>query len=165
MPRNILLLSFVTIISVVALDALAQHWAFTLAANEPVVVTPFFNLVKVWNPGISFGMFQQLVYGQLLLSGLALIIIALLINWLRQVQDKPTALALSLIIGGAIGNMADRIRYGAVGDYLDFHVYGYHWPAFNITDSAICIGVILLILYPARKGACAKAEGKRLGCE
>lgn len=118
----------------------------TIAGTKaPVVVTPFFNLVTVWNPGISFGMLQDIPNGQWILSAAAMLIVAWLFVWLRKVEHHSTALALGLIIGGAIGNIIDRIRFSAVFDYLDFHAFGYHWPAFNLSDSFIFIGVGLLL--------------------
>ena len=84
-------------------------------------------------------------------ASIALIVFAILISialaiWMWRVHETLLAVALALVIGGAVGNVIDRIRFGAVVDFLDFHVGGWHWPAFNIADSAITIGVILLIL-------------------
>lgn len=110
-------------------------------------VTPFFNLVWTGNEGISFGMFQGLPYGKWLLSGLAFLITGFLFVWLLQTTSLLVSLALGLIIGGALGNTFERLIYGHVIDVLDFHVYGYHWPAFNITDSAIMCGVVMLMFY------------------
>jgi signal peptidase II len=128
---------------------LTQQVLFTsiAGAKTPVVVTPFFNLVTVWNPGISFGMLQDIPNSQWILSAVAMLIVAWLFVWLRKVEHRPTALALGLIIGGAIGNTVDRIRLTAVFDYLDFHAFGYHWPAFNLSDSFILIGVVLLLSH------------------
>jgi signal peptidase II len=119
---------------------------FDFAAN-PVAVTPFFNLVLVWNRGVSFGMFNQAsAAGPWILTGLALAITAGLLWWLRHAQGRVAITALGLVIGGAIGNVIDRLRFGAVVDFLDFHVAGWHWPAFNVADSAICVGAALLLL-------------------
>ena len=93
-------------------------------------------------------MFNNLVYGQWLLSVLAIVITLFLLHWLWRTTDRLTAAAIALIIGGAVGNTVDRLRYGAVADYLDFHAFGYHWPAFNLTDSAIFVGIVLLV-FPA----------------
>ena len=134
---------------VLAADQATKWWA--LAALAPVggavEVTPFFNLVLVWNRGVSFGMLGGLAeYGPWLLSGLALAIVAFLLTWLRRASDPLVAGALGLVIGGALGNVIDRVRFGAVVDFLDFHYAGYHWPAFNVADSAICVGAGLLLL-------------------
>ena len=106
-------------------------------------VTSFFNLALVWNYGVSFGMFAVLRQ-PLMLSGLSVAIICILLIWLTKNLSKLIAVALGLVIGGAIGNIVDRLRFGAVTDFLDFHIGTYHWPAFNIADSCIFIGVVLL---------------------
>jgi signal peptidase II len=121
--------------------------AIALATLEqPIVVTPFFNLVLVWNRGVSFGMFNS--GGALapwLLSGLALAVVIGLVIWLRRADQLLTALGLGLVIGGAVANVIDRIRFGAVVDFLDFHLAGYHWPAFNLADAGICVGAALML--------------------
>jgi signal peptidase II len=120
-----------------------------LVAKEQraIEVLPFFNLVTVWNYGISFGMFNSgSASGSIIFVGLALAIVVALLVWLRNVTTPLIAAALGLVIGGAIGNVIDRLRFGAVFDFLDFHAAGWHWPAFNIADSAICIGVFLLCI-------------------
>ena len=81
----------------------------------------------------------------LLLSGLALAIVVALIVWLRRAGNRVMASGLGLVIGGALGNTFDRLTFGAVLDFLDFHMAGYHWPAFNVADSAIVAGVIALL--------------------
>ena len=133
---------------VVALHQLARITVFPTVAEHggPIEVLPFFNLVEVWNHGISFGMFSNLAYGQWLLSGLSATIIVAFLIWLRKVDNTFTAIALCLVIGGALGNLIDRLWFGAVVDYLDFHAFGYHWPAFNLTDAAIFLGAVLLLL-------------------
>lgn len=122
--------------------------------SSAIEVAPFFNLVMVWNTGISFGMLAEHDRPYLLVA-LSLIIIAVLAVWLRRAESALTAAALGLVIGGALGNIIDRLRFGAVADFFDFHIGAYHWPAFNIADSAIFIGVVLLcaegILRPDKK--------------
>ena len=116
-------------------------------ASHPVTVTPFFNLVLVWNRGVSFGMFSQAGAGApWILSGLALAVVLGLLYWLRQAETRLIMVGLALVIGGALGNVIDRIRFGAVVDFLDFYIGDYHWPAFNTADSAIFIGAGLLLL-------------------
>jgi signal peptidase II len=130
---------------VVVLDQLTK-WAVLSWLDQPVALTPFFNLVLVWNRGVSFGMFDS--DGALapwLLSGLALAVTVALLVWLRRVEHPLTAVGLGLIIGGAVGNVVDRVRFGAVVDFLDVHAAGWHWPAFNVADSAICVGAALLL--------------------
>ena len=112
-----------------------------------IEITSFFDLVLVYNRGASFGIFSNAPDW----VGFALIVFACLISiglafWMWHADGKLLAFALALVAGGAVGNVIDRIRLGAVVDFLDLHVGGWHWPAFNIADSAITIGVVLLIL-------------------
>ena len=131
---------------VIVLDQLSK-WAILTLLDDVATVTPFFNLVVVWNRGVSFGMFDSAsASGPWLLSGLALAVVVALLVWLRRIDHPLAAVALGLIIGGALGNVVDRIRFGAVVDFLDFHALGYHWPAFNVADSAICVGAVLLLV-------------------
>lgn len=133
--------------AVVLLHQLARLIIFPMLAEQgSLEVMPFFNLVEVWNHGVSFGMMKDLAHSQWLLSGISLSITAIMFFWLQKTEDKISTIALSLIIAGALGNVLDRITLGAVADYLDFHAFGYHWPAFNFTDTAIICGVCLLIL-------------------
>ena len=111
-----------------------------------VKVTSFFNLVWTGNDGVSFGMLQGFEHGKWLLSALAIFITGFFFIWLLRTQSLWVSVALGLIIGGALGNTFERLAYGHVIDVLDFHAYGYHWPAFNINDSAIICGVIALLL-------------------
>ena len=121
-----------------------------------IPVLPFFNLVMVWNRGVSFGMFGGGAVPAWALILLSALIVAMLVAWLRQVDNSWAAVAIGLVIGGAVGNVIDRVIHGAVADFLDFHLGGYHWPAFNLADSAITIGVVLLLaesLFPRRAAA------------
>lgn len=117
----------------------------SLDAGGGVAVTSFFNLVLVWNRGVSFGMLGGADQPWALVA-LALVIAGVLVYWLRREARMISRLALWLVLAGALGNVIDRLRFGAVIDFLDFHVGGYHWPAFNVADSAICIGAGLLVL-------------------
>lgn len=115
--------------------------------DRPIVVTPFLNLVMVWNRGVSFGMLNSAgALAPWLLSGLALAVVIGLLVWLRRTEHWLNAIGIGLVIGGALGNVVDRLRYGAVVDFLDFHAAGYHWPAFNVADAAICIGAGVIVL-------------------
>ena len=117
------------------------------AAGGFIQVTGFFNLVTVWNYGVSFGMLSGLGdHGAVILSVVSLVIVAFLINWLRRVDRRALAIALGAVVGGALGNVIDRVRFGAVFDFLDFHVAGWHWPAFNVADSAIVLGVGFIVI-------------------
>lgn len=147
---------------VIASHQLAHIFIFSAVAKRgaSIEVLPFFNLVEVWNSGISFGMLGDLVYGQWLLSAVAITIVLFMLRWLLRADDHFIAGALSLIIGGAIGNTIDRLYFGKVSDYLDFHAFEYHWPAFNLTDVAIFIGACLIILKET--GSFSKATVERL---
>lgn len=110
---------------------------------------PFYNLVMVWNEGVSFGLFNQGGVPEsmpLILSGFALALSFGFILWMLATKDRLTALALALIVGGALSNVIDRLRFGAVIDFVDVHIAGYHWPAFNLADSCIVLGVAALLL-------------------
>ncbi len=111
-------------------------------------ILPFFNLVVVWNQGVSFGMFSNdLDYGPYLLIALSFAITLGFLVWMFRTSNPVHHFGIALVIGGAIGNVFDRFRFGAVYDFLDVHVLGFHWPAFNIADSAIVVGVIILMIY------------------
>jgi len=149
MTRALFKLGITLALAVLVLDQASKWWILHQVMQPPraIEVTSFFNLVLAWNRGVSFGMFSSAnAYGPLLLTGLALAIVLALGVWLYKVETRFSALALGLIIGGAIGNVIDRVQFGAVVDFLDFHLMGYHWPAFNVADSAICVGAAMLIL-------------------
>jgi len=111
-------------------------------------VTSFLNLVLVWNKGITFGFLShhQQNYLPYILMGIAMVILFLLGRWLYRTSSAMVAVALGFIMGGAVGNVIDRVRYGAVVDFLDFYYRDYHWYAFNVADAAIFTGVALLLI-------------------
>ncbi len=112
-----------------------------------LTLTPFLNIVMVWNQGISFGMFDKHTeHMALVWIGLALLVSVLLLMGLAFAKRADAATAMSLMIGGALGNVIDRVRFDAVADFLDFHVGHHHWPAFNVADSCIVIGAGILML-------------------
>lgn len=122
--------------------------AAPVLAETGIEVLPFFNLVLSFNRGVTFGLLAtDHPAGRWLLTLLATTVIIVLGRWLVRSHDRIQASALGLIMGGALGNVVDRLRQGAVTDFLDFHVQGYHWPAFNLADSAIVVGVVLLVLH------------------
>ena len=134
---------------VLAADQITKWWILSTVMQPPRVipVTPFFNLVLGWNRGVSFGILnsESLIRAWLLPLAVIAIIVALGV-WLTRADRPRVAVALGLIIGGAIGNLVDRLRFGAVTDFLDFYAAGFHWPAFNLADSGITVGAIVLIL-------------------
>lgn len=116
---------------------------------ERIEVLPFYNLVMVWNEGISFGVFNNGAAHELMpliLAGFSILLSFAFMLWMFSTKDRLTALSLALIVGGALGNVIDRLRFGAVIDFFDFHIAGLHWPAFNFADSCIVIGVLALII-------------------
>jgi signal peptidase II len=134
--------------AIVAADQLAKVAAVQyLAANQAVAVTSFFNLVLVYNAGAAFSFLSDAAgWQRLLFIAIAAVASVWIVYLLRRYpHQRLFALALSLVLAGAIGNLIDRIRVGAVIDFLDFHALGYHWPAFNVADSAITCGAALLI--------------------
>lgn len=134
---------------VVAADQLSKWCILSIVMAPPQIVeiTGFFNLVLVGNRGVSFGLFSNdTPWVQPAFAAFAAAIAVFLALWLRRVENRFLALSLGFVIGGAIGNAIDRLRLGAVIDFLDFHVVGYHWPAFNVADSAITMGVIFIVL-------------------
>ncbi len=143
-------------LGVIIVDQLVKAWIAELILNPPrrIDLTGFFSLTPVWNRGVSFGLFATDAWvGAWILSGIALLVSAGLTVWLLRVTRVLPRLALGLVIGGAVGNVIDRMTIGAVFDFLDFHVAGWHWPAFNVADAAICIGVGLLMLDSLSNGA------------
>lgn len=133
---------------VVALDQTSKFVAVAaLAGKSPVEVTPFFNLLLVYNRGAAFSFLAGAGGWQRELFTAIAVIASLWIVWLlrRYPQQSLFCLALSLVLGGAVGNVIDRVMIGAVVDFLDFHAWGWHWPAFNVADSAITCGAVLLV--------------------
>lgn len=133
---------------IAAADQLAKYAAVQyLAINKAVAVTPFFNLVLTYNSGAAFSILSDAAGWQ---RGLFIVIALTASVWIvfllrKYPHQRLFALALSLVLAGAVGNVIDRILIGAVIDFLDFHALGYHWPAFNVADSAITCGAALLI--------------------
>lgn len=119
---------------------------YDIGAKGRVEVTPFLDFVLVWNRGVSYGLFQQdSETGRLLLIGMTIIAVALILVWLFRTKNFVASLALAFIAGGAVGNLVDRILYGAVADFFSFHAYGFYWYVFNLADTAIVAGVIGLV--------------------
>lgn len=121
-------------------------YVYDLPMKEPVELNPFVNLIVVWNRGISYGLFQQDGdLGRWVLIIVSIIAAIGLSFWIRRTSAKLLAVSLGLIVGGAIGNVIDRLRYGAVFDFIQFHVGSWDWYVFNVADAAIVAGVIGLL--------------------
>lgn len=136
-------------------DQLCKWWLLevvNLPQHAPIIITPYFSLVMVWNTGISFGMLAGENGGNPgVLIAIALSIVAMLLWWLKSAASRWNICAVGLVVGGALGNVVDRVRFGAVADFFDVHAAGWYWPAFNIADSTIFIGVVMLCIDSLRK--------------
>ena len=137
-------------IIVMFFDLLSKKLTFAAlekqAPQDYIEVFSFFNLVRVWNHGVSFGMLNNLESGKIIFSAVVTIITIVMLVWLYRNQKPYLTWALGFIIGGALGNLTDRIQNGALADFLDFHLASYHWPAFNLADSFVFIGVAMLLI-------------------
>ncbi|MEW5943894.1 MAG: signal peptidase II [Pseudomonadota bacterium] len=150
--RNWLALSAVVIV----LDQITKIWVtqiFSYGDSRPV--TSFFNLVLAHNTGAAFSLLAEAGGWQRVFFTAIAVIASVVIVWLLRKHRGQFlfSLALSLVLGGALGNLIDRVRFGYVVDFLDFYYGNYHWPAFNVADMAITGGVILLVLDSLRKPA------------
>lgn len=112
-----------------------------------IKLTSFFNLALTYNRGISFGLFNNFTYSNYFFAALSIAISIMLYNWLKNSDNYKETIALGLIIGGALGNVIDRFIYPGVVDFLEFHWKQYYWPSFNLADSAIFLGVCILLIF------------------
>ncbi|MCE5194628.1 MAG: signal peptidase II [Nitrospiraceae bacterium] len=129
--------------AVVMIDQITKYFADNLISPfESVRITPFFHLVNVRNTGVAFGMFKD--WGNAVFIIVSIAAIAVIVYMFFKNKEDP--LGLSLILSGAAGNLIDRIYYGSVRDFLDFFINRFHWPAFNVADSAITIGIGLIFI-------------------
>lgn len=118
-----------------------------LPQKGSVPVLPFFNFTMVWNRAITFGMLGQFgSWGSVIFSVSAFVIAASLFIWMIRARKIWVIMSLGAIVGGALGNILDRLRFGAVVDFIHFHVAGWSWYVFNVADSAIVCGVIILLM-------------------
>ncbi|HZT50696.1 MAG TPA: signal peptidase II [Stellaceae bacterium] len=136
---------------VVALaDQASKAWVLKFFDQHPgaplAPVTSYFNLVLTMNRGMSFGLFSSGAINALIFALVAAAIVAALLAWLARTGDPLLRSAIGLVIGGAVGNVADRLVRGAVVDFLDFHLGALHWFAFNLADAAISVGVALMVI-------------------
>ena len=154
--------------AIIAVDQFTKYLvARSFVPGESVALTAFFNMVLVYNPGAAFSFlsdqtgWQRAFFIAIALAASAWIVYLL---W-KHPRERLFALSLALVLAGALGNVIDRILVGAVVDFLDFHAFGYHWPAFNVADSAITCGAVLLAWDALRPkaGAESTAETQRHG--
>jgi signal peptidase II len=138
--------------ALIALILDQAHKSWMIGAYGPqegprFTVTSFFDVVMVWNPGISYGLLpQDSTTGRILLMTISLAAVIALLIWIGNAANRLIAVSLGLIVGGALGNLADRLIYGKVADFFSFHYAGFYWYVFNVADVAITAGVIGLVL-------------------
>ncbi len=150
---------------IIALDQLTKHLSSTLLElNEPVPVMPFLNLTLVHNTGAAFSFLSQAGgWQRWFFAGLAVVISAVLVIWLLRTPrgERWTPIALTLIIGGALGNLVDRLLFGYVVDFIDVYYVRWHYPAFNVADAAIFVGAAMLVIDAFFFKRDAEQEGQR----
>jgi signal peptidase II len=135
---------------VLVVDQATKLYVHDLLAGDGAMahpLLPFLNLVMVWNHGISFGLFnvaEEVVRWSFVALGAG--VIAGLVAWLSRVEDRLIGFSLGLAIGGAAGNLADRLRFGAVLDFVDVHAFGWHFWIFNVADAGISLGAVALLV-------------------
>lgn len=151
MTRRLPIIAYAIAAFWIVADQISKFWilnVYQLPQKSHVEVLPFFDLSMVWNRGVSFGLFQS-PSGQetirWLLAAFAAIVAVVLVVWVWRARRLWSAIAVGLIIGGALGNLIDRVRFGAVADFLDFSALHFPW-VFNVADSGITVGVILLLV-------------------
>lgn len=141
-------------IAVLAVDQASKAWilgGLDLPTAGSIPILPFLNFTMVWNRGVTFGLLGGLgAASSWILAAMALAVVVALFVWLRRAESAWVAIALGAIAGGAVGNVIDRLRFGAVVDFLDAYAMGYHWYVFNIADAAIVCGVVALVLDSLR---------------
>ncbi|HFQ13691.1 MAG TPA: lipoprotein signal peptidase [Gammaproteobacteria bacterium] len=141
---------------VIVLDQVTKYMAVhMLVMHEPLAVMPMFNLTLMYNTGAAFSFLSEAGgWQRWFFTGVALLVSLVIFNWLRSLQDgqRLQAVALSLVLGGALGNVIDRLLLGHVVDFIQLYYDRWYWPAFNIADSAITVGVVLLIFDTLRRG-------------
>jgi signal peptidase II len=139
------LVALTVVVDQISKELLLRHLQKVGALQS--VIDGFFQLVIVWNPGVSFGLMSgDRALPPWVLSGVAIAVCVGLFLWLRRTDRLLTGWGIGLVMGGAIGNVIDRARWGAVFDFADFHVHQWHWPAFNVADSAIVVGVGMMFI-------------------
>ncbi|MFA4918684.1 MAG: signal peptidase II [Thermodesulfovibrionales bacterium] len=129
--------------TVIALDQITKYMIVTsFNTHDSIEIFPFLNIVNVRNTGAAFGMFRSLGSGFFIIISLAAIIFV--VNLIMR--NAYNFIGLSLILGGAVGNLIDRLFYGKVVDFIDFSIGNFHWPAFNVADSSLTIGIGIILI-------------------
>ena len=139
----------IIILLMFAIDRFSKEYVidfFLSYKEQSYYLYPFLNLTLIWNTGMAFGLFESESNIYNFISTLIFVVICLLTIWLFKSRVYIEKIALSLVIGGALGNLYDRIKFNAVPDFIDLHYHDYHWFVFNVSDIVITIGIILLLL-------------------
>jgi signal peptidase II len=151
LDRRLFRLGLIVCVAIIVADQISKQIMMRILEQHPfgIPVLPMFSLVERWNPGVSFSMLRNV--GPYVLSGGAILVSLALLVWLTRIETALTALGIGCVAGGALGNVIDRFRFGAVFDFLDFYFksgsgWEWHWPAFNLADSGITVGVALLLI-------------------
>jgi lipoprotein signal peptidase len=148
--NGLTLLGLVAAVVVLAADQASKWWILDvvqLPAVSQIVLLPVLNLTMVWNRGVTFGLLTNFGHwSYLLLAAIALAVVAGLVVWLRRAESRLVATALGAIVGGAVSNVIDRLRFGAVVDFIHAHLGAWSWYVFNLADAAIVCGVAVLVL-------------------
>ena len=143
-------LGVIAALVVLAADQASKYWilhVLELPELHQVVLLPVLNLTMVWNQGVTFGLLNGLgSWSHFFLAAVALLVVAALAVWLRRADNPVAALSIGAIAGGAVGNVIDRLRYGAVVDFIHAHIGDWSWYVFNVADAAIVCGVAALII-------------------
>lgn len=143
-------LGLASLVVVLIADQASKWWILDrlhLPALGRVDLAPMLSFTMVWNPGVTFGLFRAGgAWGPFLLTAVAVAIVVALAAWLRRAENPLVAISLGMIAGGAVGNVTDRMRFGAVVDFIHFHVGTWSWYVFNVADAAIVCGVAALVL-------------------
>jgi signal peptidase II len=157
----------VAVLVAIALDQVTKAWALEALwppYSDGVTLLPVLNLRLGFNTGVTFGMFRESAAEAVwLLVAIKLAIVGVLGWWLWRTRLRAEAIGLGLLIGGALGNVLDRVRQGAVTDFVDAHYGGWHWPTFNLADVAIVCGVGLLLLASLRAPTAPPSRSNRPG--
>ena len=132
--------------AVLALDLGSKSLMASILATGDIAVMPGFNLALVYNTGMGFGMLADAKW-RLLLLLLPLVVCAVLLYWLHTATSTLFRVAIALVIGGALGNLYERFAHGMVTDFIDVYIHKWHWPTFNIADTAISVGAVIMIVY------------------
>jgi len=161
-------LTFLGFSALIALADQLIKWLVqqSMAYGQSVEITPFFNWVHVWNKGAAFSLFADGGgWQRYFFIAIAIVVSAVLVKLIRDSHKRTEALAYSMVLGGAFGNVIDRVFRGYVVDYLDFHWQSRHWPAFNLADVFILLSVAMILVtgFTAEKGAGNNMENRQNG--